>query len=63
LNNAVAAGSIIPAQLPLVRFGTAARAYHFANRLKNNLLPFAEIGFVSLWVLHASDQTTKETRT
>jgi hypothetical protein len=40
-----------------------ARACRLANRLKNNLLPPAEIGFVSLWMLHASDQTAKETGT
>jgi hypothetical protein len=40
-----------------------AKACQLASRLKNNLSPSAEIGFVSLWVLHASDQTKKETRT
>jgi hypothetical protein len=39
-------------------------ACQFASRLKNNLLPSAEIGFVSLWCfMQASDQTAKGTRT
>jgi hypothetical protein len=33
----------------LCAFGAAAGACQLARRLKNNLLPSAEIGFVSLW--------------
>jgi hypothetical protein len=46
---AVAAGSIVPAQLSLVRFWHGGWACQLASGLKNNLLPSAEIGFVSLW--------------